>query len=173
VQPAAQGQAAAAAAGASRFAQNFPKTERLVREAFPGTDSELVRQIVERARQVKPDADDGEISDAVLATHKGKLQRSAALWRETVPAYLETRCRGQPAGLVNGTGPPDRAGEVCPECGGTGEIFNPECEQVPNSVWLDWPPERQFLPCPRCRGAPRKPPRQAENPSALLEAKHG
>jgi hypothetical protein len=149
---------------------DFPQARETLRQFFPASDDAMGNAIVAAAVSARPGLGDAELAEALILSHAGKRQQSAALWLKTLPQWLKTHNR-EPAATSRGA--PQSTGEVCPECGGTGEIFNPECERVPNSVWLDWPPERQFLPCPRCRGAPRKPPRTAAKPSAALEVKHG
>jgi hypothetical protein len=139
-QPETEPPAAAAAA-----AQKFPQAAKLIAQSFPGTDAAMVARIAQAARRHKPDATDAELLDALIRTFR-REQRSAGLWEKTVSADFAAR-----AGPANGHAPPGTAAAVCPECGGSGKILNPECDRTSGNAWLDWPEERIWLPCPRCR----------------------
>jgi hypothetical protein len=152
----------AVAAAAPQEPERFPKAERLIRQTFPGTDGEMVQRIVREALARKPDVTDAELCHALRSTYR-ENQRGAGLWPKTVAAYFAT---------ANGARAPGARGDVCPDCGASGEILNPEFDGQPTSAWLDLPRERQFVPCPRCRGKPerKRPETVMKNPKEKSHA---
>jgi hypothetical protein len=130
---------------------SFPESRRLIEREFPGTDSAMVARIVQTACRGKPGATDRDVFALLIRTHKGKEQRSAALWLKTIPAYLAAEQDVS-----------DRPPPVCPECGGYGKILGPEFNGLPNDAWIDLPETRTHVACPRCRGDTLRKPAEAE-----------
>lgn len=140
-----------AAAAEPTGAIHFPESQRLIQQAFPGTDSGMTTRIIAAACRCKANASDRDVVELLIRTHKGKRQESAGLWLHTIPAYLAT--------VANGS---NHSPPVCPECGGTGEMLNPECHEVPDDELTKWPPDRIYRPCPRCRGDTLRKPAESE-----------
>ena len=136
--------------------KKFPQTREILRQSFPASDDAIFMRIVSVSLDRCPKATDAELAAALVRTHQGKHQRSAALWLSTVPAFL-----------ANGHGP---SGDVCPRCRGHGAIFNPELEGQVDSAWRDLPEERIWVPCPHCSNVPRKP---KASEKSRKEAQHG
>jgi hypothetical protein len=120
----------------------FPQARQTIHEAFPG-DEAMAAKILARALKARPATTDPELTEALIRTHQGRRQQSAALWLHTVPAFFETRSRGDPHA-------------DCSQCGGAGQVFNPELADQPVNAWIDLPDERIWVVCPRCRGQPAK-----------------
>lgn len=65
----------------------FTAVKQTIHELFPGTDDDMIHEILSVGIATRPDITDSEFS-AALRTTKRLQQTSAALWRKTVPTYL-------------------------------------------------------------------------------------
>jgi hypothetical protein len=134
----------------------FVETQQLVQDSFPGTGETLIAEIVTSATAIRPGLTAHELSAALIRTHKGRHQRSAALWLHTLPAFLRSQTRAAPQ-----TAPTPAESHQCWKCCDQGEIITGSSK--PGVLF-----ERK--PCPDC-AAPKIPPAHA-SPPARLEACH-
>jgi hypothetical protein len=79
-----------AAAVATATETEFPKARACIARSYPDVNGKFMKRLVERARSADPDVTDAVLTDALMNTHK-PTQRSAGMWLETVPSWLENQ----------------------------------------------------------------------------------
>lgn len=89
IAPAAAAAAFAATAVVAAAAADWPLAAAAVREKFPTTDEKMLLTIVDLARKAYPELQDHELQAAVKEAYKPD-QRSAALYRNTVPEVIQS-----------------------------------------------------------------------------------
>ena len=89
-----------------------PNTHRLVASIFRDVTPEFISRLLSAAQRVCPDVGDEDLALAVRATFKPAKQKTAGLFLETVPAWLQNQPDRKPPTQANCL---DQMGRVRPE----------------------------------------------------------